>query len=62
MKLTPDIAQGDELCVWCGYPFDPGEDIFVWADSAGMLYGPYCSRNCANRDKKHTEKQNDAPL
>ena len=44
MLLRKTKANKDEECIYCGYPFDTGDDCLI-DESSGTIY---CSRNCAS--------------
>lgn len=38
-------------CMWCGTFVHPSGPMYAWCESArGSAVGPYCSRDCAERD------------
>ena len=49
--LEKDSAQDGEFCLWCGYPFDTGDEIFV-----DEYQHVYCSVYCAQHNRAGDER------
>ena len=62
IRLTAELVRdGNDACVWCGYPFDPGDRALV--REIGPSWGPfdfdavYCGRSCGaeHRAEEHRD-------